>query len=60
MEEKIRAVGGTLPPLSCTPQTGSNSWDCLRLDVEEAQGGRVNLLGGVELFSGATSAKVWR
>ena len=44
LEEKIRALGGTLPLLSCTPQTGSNSWDCLRLDLEEAQRGRVNLL----------------
>jgi bacterioferritin (cytochrome b1) len=44
LEEKILALGGTLPQRSFTPKMGRNSWECLRLDLEEAQRGRVNLL----------------
>ena len=44
LEEQILALGGNLPQRSCTPMVGSNSWECLRLDLEEAQRGRINLL----------------
>jgi rubrerythrin len=49
LQEKILALGGTLPPLSCTLKTGRNSWECLRLDLEEAQRGRVTLLAWIHL-----------
>jgi hypothetical protein len=44
LEEKIRALGGTLPQCASTPTTGSNSWECLRRDLEEARRGCINLL----------------
>jgi rubrerythrin len=44
LEEQILALGGNLPQRSCTPMVGSNSWECLRLDLEAAQRGCVNLL----------------
>jgi hypothetical protein len=42
LQEQIFAAGGTLPQCSDMPTTGSNSWECLRLDVEEAQRARVH------------------
>src|SRR5713101_2950224 len=47
LQEKILALGGNLPQRSCTPMVGSNSWECLRLDLEEAQRGCVNLLAWI-------------
>lgn len=44
LEEKIRALGGNLPQRSVTPKMGSNSWECLRIDLEEARRGCINLL----------------
>ena len=44
LQEQIRALGGNLPRLSFTPTMGSNSWECLRLDLEEARRGNINLL----------------
>jgi rubrerythrin len=44
LQEKILALGGNLPQRSCTPTMGSNSWECLRLDLEEARRGCINLL----------------
>ena len=44
LEEKILALGGTLPQRSCTFKTGRNSWERLHIDLEAAQRGRVNLL----------------
>ena len=44
LQEKILALGGNLPRLSCTPKMGSNSWECLRIDLEEARHGHINLL----------------
>jgi len=49
LQEKILALGGNLPLLSRTPTMGSNSWECLRLDLEEAQRGYVNLLEWIHL-----------
>jgi len=47
LQEQILALGGNLPQRSCTPMVGSNSWECLRLDLEEAQRGCVNLLAWI-------------
>ena len=44
LEEKIHALGGTLPQRATAPTMGSNSWECLRRDLEEAQRGCINLL----------------
>src|SRR2546428_3821859 len=44
LEEKILALGGTLPQRSCTFKTGRNSWEGLPIDLEEGKCGRVNLL----------------
>jgi hypothetical protein len=49
LREQILALGGNLLPLSCTPPMGKNSWECLRLDVDEAQRGCINLLGWIHL-----------
>jgi hypothetical protein len=49
LREQILALGGNLPLLSCTPTMGSNSWECLRFDVDEAQRGCVNLLEWIHL-----------
>src|SRR5713101_5360309 len=49
LEEKILALGGNLPQRSCTLKTGRNSWECLRIDLEEAQRGRINLLEWIHL-----------
>ena len=47
LEEQILVLGGTLPQRSGTPTMGSNSWECLRLDLEEAQRSRVKLLAWI-------------
>ena len=47
LQEKILALGGNLPRFSFTPKMGRNSWECLRLDLEEAQRGRINLLAWI-------------
>lgn len=49
LREKILALGGDLPQFSSTPTMGSNSWECLRLDLEEAQRSRSNLLEWIHL-----------
>jgi rubrerythrin len=49
LREQILALGGNLPSLSCPPAMGSNSWECLRLDVDEAQRGCGNLLAWIHL-----------
>lgn len=47
LEEQLLVLGGTLPQRSGPPTMGSNSWECLRLDLEEAQRSRVKLLEGI-------------
>jgi len=47
LQEQILALGGNLPQLSFTPKIGSNSWECLRIGLEEAQRGCVNLLAWI-------------
>jgi hypothetical protein len=47
LAEQIRALGGALPPRSGPPTLGSNSWECLRLDLEEARRGHINLLAWI-------------
>jgi rubrerythrin len=49
LQEQIFALGGNLPPLSCIPTMGSNSWECLRLDVDGAQRDSINLLAWIHL-----------
>src|SRR5574341_728815 len=44
LADKIRALGGTLPQHVTTPTLGSNSWECLRRDLEEARRSCINLL----------------
>jgi rubrerythrin len=47
VEEKIFALGGNLPQCAVPLKTESNSWECLRRDLEEAQRDRINLLAWV-------------
>ena len=47
LQEQILTLGGNLPQLSFTPKIGSNSWECLRIGLEEAQRGCVNLLAWI-------------
>jgi hypothetical protein len=49
LQAQIRALGGNLPQRSVTPKMGSNSWECLRIDLEEAQHCRVKLLEWIHL-----------
>jgi bacterioferritin (cytochrome b1) len=35
LQGKILALGGDLPDVSCTYRTGKNSWECLRLALED-------------------------
>lgn len=49
LQEKILASGGNLPQLSCTLKMGRNSWECLHIDLEEAQCGRINLLEWIHM-----------
>jgi rubrerythrin len=35
LREKILALGGTVPRVTFTLRNGRNSWECLRIDVEE-------------------------
>jgi rubrerythrin len=35
LHDTIRALGGEVPQLTVTPKNGKNSWECLRMDVEE-------------------------
>jgi hypothetical protein len=49
LQEQILALGGHLPQRSYTPTRGNNSWECLRLDVDEAQRDRVKLLEWIHL-----------
>jgi hypothetical protein len=44
LKEQICTLGGNLPSLACTSMVGSNSWECLRLDVNEAERDCINLL----------------
>ncbi len=45
LQEQLLALGGKLPQLSSTPvRENNNSWECLRLDVEEARSACVHLL----------------
>lgn len=49
LREKILALGGNLPQLSFTPTMGSNSWECLRLDLDAVQHSRINLLEWIHI-----------
>jgi bacterioferritin (cytochrome b1) len=49
LEDKIRALGGSLPQYSTTPTMGSNSWECLRRDLEEARRSCINLLAWIHI-----------
>src|ERR1043166_7316296 len=44
LHEQILALGGRLPSSSPTPTLASNSWECLRRDVDEARRGCLHLL----------------
>ncbi|MCS6926016.1 MAG: ferritin-like domain-containing protein [Candidatus Binatia bacterium] len=37
LREKILALGGTVPEVTVPLRQGKNSWECLRLDVEEEE-----------------------
>lgn len=37
LREKILALGGTVPDVTVPLRQGKNSWECLRLDVEEEE-----------------------
>ena len=49
LQEQIFALGGTLPQLSPTPEMENNSWECLRLDVEETRRDCVHLSQWIHL-----------
>lgn len=49
LQEKILASGGNLPQFSDTLKMGRNSWECLYIDLEEAQSGRINLLEWIHM-----------
>lgn len=44
LREKILSLGGDLPTGSCTTRTGKNSWECLRLALEEKKRSCATLL----------------
>lgn len=44
LQEKILALGGDLPTVSCTTRTGKNSWECLRLALAEKKRSCATLL----------------
>lgn len=42
--EQIRALGGTVPQVTATFRNGRNSWECLRIDLEEERRDYATLL----------------
>lgn len=44
LREKILALGGTVPQVTFTLRNGKNSWECLRIDVEEEKRDYATLL----------------
>jgi len=50
LEEKIRALGGNLPPLLDTPiRGGTNTWERLRMDLQEEQKDQNEFLLGIRV-----------
>ena len=49
LEERIIALGGEIPHVSFTPEEGFNSWECLRLDLEEERHCRADLIDRLPL-----------
>jgi rubrerythrin len=47
LEEKIRALGGDLPLPAHTPVRGKNTWESLRLDLQEERKDQTELLDGL-------------
>jgi rubrerythrin len=45
--EKIRALGGDLPPPAHTPVRGKNTWESLRMDLQEERKDQTELLDGL-------------
>jgi len=44
LQEKILVLGGDIPAVSCTSRIGNNSWECLRLALEEKKRSCATLL----------------
>jgi bacterioferritin (cytochrome b1) len=44
LQEKILGLDGDLPTVSCTPRIGKNSWECLRLALEDEKRSCATLL----------------
>ena len=47
LEEKIRALGGALPLPVSTPIRGKNTWENLRMDLQEERKDQTELLHGL-------------
>lgn len=65
LREKILSLGGDLPTVSCTARTGKNSWECLRLALEDKKRSCATLLGCIhqaDRIDPAIAAKLrrWR